>query len=134
MTKAPVFIAMALATLCVIPSCEKLDFRSPPPDPITKNNTVDASIKQDATYTYSVAAVSPLCTSQITTDAQHASTSKLTTDANGNATYSYSPAANYAGTEQVVVTMSGAQNNGSNPNTDGKETIITTFNITVEAK
>jgi hypothetical protein len=127
-------IVLPLLSLWIMQSCEKLNFRSMPPSPIIKHEVTDTVIQQDASFSKKIISFSPVCTSQITTQAMHADVSKLTTDAAGNATCEYTPAAGFSGKDSVVITMTGAQNNGKNPNTDGKETIITTINITVQGK
>lgn len=125
---------MPAAILLGIQSCEKLDFRSMPPQPIITHQEIDTVIQQDASFSRTLLSFSPACSSQITTQAQHAGISNLATDASGDATYQYTPTSGFSGYDSVVITMTGAQNNGTNPNTDGKETIITTIRITVQGK
>ena len=134
MAKAFSLFAAAALALVSMQSCEKLDFRGGPPTPVNKTSTETATLKQNASYSLKIAPVSDVNTTAITTDAAHASVSTLNTDADGNAVYAYTPATDYAGPDKVVITMTGIQNNGTNPNVDGKLILVTTINISVLAK
>jgi hypothetical protein len=122
---------LTIAFLMLISSCERLDFPIKPPPPKTYNDTVRVTIFMGETYTDTIAAFSPVCLSQVKTDATHAKVSNLTMDIDRNAMYQYTPAANFFGTDAVTITMTGGQHHSSNMVMDGTQTINTTFLITV---
>ncbi len=111
--------------------------------PVTATQSVSATISQNASYTYSLPAGREK-TSAVSIPAQHSSMSVITTDANGNSVYNYKPAANYSGTDVVVITTKtqdthsgchggpgGNCNHGNSCGSNAEKTTITTINLTV---
>ena len=143
MRKVFSFLALAATSLLLTQSCNKMSMRD---KPVTTTQTVNASISENAGYSYTLPAASTGSVSQITTSALHSSASAITTDANGNNVYNYTPAVNYSGTDVVVITtkteeqhggchggpggMGNHVGNGSNHD-DDDNTTITTINLTV---
>ena len=139
------FLALASASMLLTQSCNKMRLRD---KPATTTQAVNATINENASYTYTLPATTKDGLPQISTSAGHAAVSNITADANGNYVYNYTPAANYSGSDVVVITtkteeqhgnchggpmgMGGNCNHGGNGcSHDDDNTTITTINLTV---
>ena len=78
----------------------------------TTQQTVNATINENTTYSYVLPMVAKGSVPVISTSAAHASASVITTDGNGNLEYRYTPATNYTGTDVVVITTHDAPQQG----------------------
>jgi hypothetical protein len=137
MRKVFSFPALAAMSLLFMQSCEKMDMHD---KGVTTTQTVNASISQNSSYTYTLPSSVGGSTSQISTPAAHSSVSTITTDINGNNSYHYTPAAGYAGNDIVVITTKTEEAHGGHGNCnhgghghhdDDDNTTITTINLTV---
>ena len=136
------FIVAAAALAMSWQSCRKCDMDGDRPKIVSQ--TITASIAENSTYSYALPAPDSRSISEITGTAGHSSESFISTDVNGNKTYNYTPAANYYGTDVVVITTHGGclpggpnagghgncNHGGGHPGGD-RQTIITTINITI---
>ena len=150
MKKIYLVLSLAAVSLAFTQSCIKCDNLLPGQhSPVVKQETTNISVAENSSYTYTLP-VAPGGSSQITTAASHAKTSTVATDANGNTVLQYAPAANYVGSDIVIVTtvsgettQSGGCFGGGHGNSNhgggncgnhhGKDdqTTITTVHITV---
>ncbi len=149
MKRLSIVFGLAIASTLFMQSCMKCD-HDMDRNHITQQ-TVNASIAENTTYSYILPMAAKGTAPVITAAAAHASASSITADANGNLEYHYTPAANYTGTDVVVITThdappqggcfgggnsmpsSGNCNSGGHGacNHPGDNTTITTITVTV---
>ncbi len=96
------FLLLVAIALLSAQSCRKCDMDAR--RPVITNQSIDASINENTTYTYTLPVVTNGPGFQITTAPAHASLSTITIDPNGNLVYQYTPVANYIGSDIVVIT------------------------------
>ena len=94
-------LLLSVASLVMVgtQSCKK---KEGPPKPAIKQ-TVNTQLKANEAYTFTLPRNTRNDEYEITANASHASISKIGVDASGNYIYQYTPALNYAGTDQVVL-------------------------------
>ena len=129
-------MTLAMCALLLTQSCKKCDLMERPP--VITAQTVNASVKDGATYTYTLPVAGKNSFSRIIVAPTHATAASITTDATGSYVLQYVAAPNYSGGDVVVVTTTevGLSNNSGNCNhgnhgQDDPQTINTTFNLTV---
>ncbi len=148
MKKIYLVLSLAAVSLAFTQSCIKCDLLPGQHKAEVLEQTANITVAENTSYTYTVP-VSAASSTQITTGASHAKASTVTTDANGNTTLQYTPAANYVGSDVVILTthggtmlsggcFGGGQNNGhhsggncGNHHGNDESTTVTTLNITV---
>ena len=149
-----IYFALSLAAVSLMStqSCIKCDQLMPRKNaPVVKEETVNATVVENTSYTYTLPAGS---TSEISSPATHAKASSVAVTANGDLVYQYTPVANYVGTDVVIVTahLNGSQQtsggcfgsgvnsnsthhhgggNCGNHNGNDEQTIVTTLHINV---
>lgn len=96
-------------------SCNKNDMQEVEKAAITQ--TVDAQLKANESYTFTLTKNLRNDEYRFVTQASHASVSSLGVDASGNRIYKYTPALNYVGTDQVVVSNDW-EKDGAHPHND----------------
>ena len=80
-------------------ACRK---KEPTPKPAIQQ-TVNVALKTNEAYTFTLPKNKRDDAYEITSSAQHATISQVGKDAAGNQIYQYTPAANFSGTDQVIV-------------------------------
>jgi len=80
-------------------ACRKKE--QPPKPPVQQ--TVNAELKTNEAYTFTLPKNKRDDAYEITVNPQHATVNQLGVDANGNRIYKYTPLTDYTGTDQVVV-------------------------------
>jgi hypothetical protein len=98
MKKMFLMLATAGTMMAGLASCTKEDTPAPA---ITQTENV--SLRVGESYTFTLPKNLRDDPYEITTPAQHASVSELGVNSSGDRIYSYTPAAGYSGTDQVVV-------------------------------
>lgn len=107
MKKSIFMFAFAGLVLAIMPSCQKEKVNAV----VTK--TVDATLKVNETYTFTLPAQEGDDAYEITTQASHYTVSKVGLDATGaNMVYEYTPALDFVGTDQVVITTTEEEHTG----------------------
>jgi hypothetical protein len=96
--KKTALILLSSIVLLVSASCKKTEVDV---QPVT--TTVSALLKTSETYTYTLPQNVSDDAFQITAPAGHSSMSQLTTNATGNLVYQYTPAVDFTGTDNVVI-------------------------------
>lgn len=100
-------ICLITSTL-FISSCMREDLPQKD-EPIIERTTINVELKKNQSYTYSVPQNLSDDPYQITEQAKHASKSELST----TLIYTYTPALNYVGTDQVIIANVEEQHNGN---------------------
>ena len=140
-------LVLALAVVSFTQSCRKCDRELKHPQPHVTNQTVNATIAENSSYTYTLPVLARPGISYITAAPAHAGSSTIAADANGNIAYQYTPAKNFTGTDVIIITTQDEKNSGGNPLSNynpgagqgghhcshqgGDNTIVTTINVTV---
>ncbi len=109
--KKVLFALSIISSLSTLQSCKKMcDHRNETPTPIVQS--VDVAINENANYSYTLPAGSNF---RISSEAAHALTSQLVVDgATGSFVYQYTPAANYVGTDEIVLSSEDQQGGPGN--------------------
>lgn len=95
-------LAFCLATsVLAIASCSKENTTTEP-----ESTTVTAVVAKNSTYTYTLS--SAASGYMVSTPSAHAGASSVGTDASGNRVFSYTPTADYTGSDAVVLSDSSA--------------------------
>src|ERR1041384_8034399 len=97
--------ALGIVTLFSIQSCTK------PDEDITITQTVNARISANETYTYTLPANVSSHDFGITSPGNHASVSAIQKDVAGSLTYIYKPAPGFTGTDHIVISTIGENEN-----------------------
>ena len=96
--KNKITFLLSVLVLFAFQSCTKMQNQN-----ITVTQTVSAKISANETYTYTLPTNVSSYDFQISVSGNHSSVSAIQKDANGNLTYIYTPALNYTGADQVVL-------------------------------
>jgi hypothetical protein len=113
--KKTVILAFSAAIMFLSVSCTK----TADVTPVTQ--TVEASIKSNETYSFVLPTNTSSSFYQITTQAVNSSVSQIVANTDGSIMYQYTPAANFTGTEDIVISNAeethtcGERNNPPNP-------------------
>ena len=100
MKKTSLLLAIAGITFITLPSCKKQEQEQPQP-PVAE--TVNASVKVNQVYSYTLPANEGPEPYAIVKQSDHSGTSVIEKNASGNFVYSYTPSANFTGTDVIVV-------------------------------
>jgi hypothetical protein len=112
MNKINFLFALTIMALLSATSCHKRDMHHD----VTTQQTINVVMKQGDIYTFSIPATTDKDdVYEISTQATNYGTSLIKTDANGNKTYQYTPAPNYTGTDQVILSSVEGSHNGNTP-------------------
>ena len=125
--KNKISILLSVIVLFAIQSCTKQNQN------ITVTQTVSAKISANETYTYTLPTNVSSHDFQISVSGNHSSVSAIQKDASGNLTYIYTPALNYTGADQIVLSTnievagstehhdncSSGNHDGNHPDNDG---------------
>ena len=96
--------------LAIVQGCKKEDGKEP-------KMTMSVSLKSNQTYQYDLGSFGDEEGAVITSQALHFQTSKIGRDVSGKIVYTYVPAVNYIGTDEVEISTRRGGSDGSNPGT-----------------
>ena len=102
MKKTILLLVSASALSVGMTSCKKGEKEPQEPKPAIEQN-FDAKLSANQTYTFALPKNLRDDHYEIISEAQHFSLSELSENANGDRIYTYKPAADYVGTDQVIL-------------------------------
>ncbi len=110
---------LAGITLFALQSCQKAETVA-----ALVEKTVNATLKVNESYTFTLPSNQSDEPYQITTQASHSSISELGKNTAGDMVYNYTPALDFVGTDRVVITTPEETENGHCGNQDGDSTHV----------
>ncbi len=119
MKKISLLLASAGICIATLQSCKKQEQSAEQP-PVTQ--TVDATVKVNETYSYTLPATDGPEPYVVVKQAEHPATIKIEKNSAGNFVFNYTPTENFAGTD-VIVLADGKEGHGAceHPECDHRE-------------